>query len=69
MNGQVVSEIMEGQRTFDLVVRLKEDARQNIEVLKRLPVELPEGGKLPLEALANIHESFGPNMIQREKDS
>ena len=64
---QVVSEVMQGQRTFDVVVRLQEDARENLDVLRRLPVELPGGGKVPLESVAKIYESFGPNTIQREK--
>lgn len=67
MNGQVVSEVMQGQRSFDLVVRLKEDAREDLNVLRRLPVELPNGGKVPLETLAKIYDSLGPNTIQREK--
>lgn len=67
MNGQVVSEVMQGQRTFDVVVRLKEDARENLDVLRRLPVELPSGGKVPLESVAKIYQSLGPNAIQREK--
>ncbi len=67
MNGQVVSEVMQGQRTFDLVVRLKEDAREDLLVLRRLPIELPDGGKVPLESLAKIYDSLGPNTIQREK--
>ena len=67
MNGQIVSEVMQGQRTFDLVVRLKEDARENLDVLRRLTIELPSGGKIPLEAVANIYDSLGPNTIQREK--
>jgi HME family heavy-metal exporter len=67
MNGQVVSEVMQGQRTFDLVVRLKEDAREDLLVLRRLPVELPGGGKVPLESLARIYDSLGPNTIQRER--
>jgi CzcA family heavy metal efflux pump len=67
MNGQVVSEVMQGQRTFDLVVRLKDDARENFDVLRRLPVELPTGGTVPLESLARISQSNGPNSIQREK--
>ncbi len=67
MNGIVVSEVMQGQRTFDVVVRLKEDARENFDVLRRLPVELPSGGKIPLESVAKIYQSLGPNMIQREK--
>ena len=67
MSGQVVSEILQGQRTFDVVVRLKEDARENLDVLRRLPIELPSGGKIPLESVAKIYESVGPNTIQREK--
>ncbi len=67
MNGQVVSEVMQGQRTFDLVVRLKEDAREDSDALRRLPIELPGGGKIPLSALAKINESLGPNTIQRER--
>ena len=67
MNGQIVSEVMQGQRTFDLVVRLKENARENLDVLRRLTIELPGGGKIPLEAIANIYDSLGPNTIQREK--
>ena len=67
MNGQVVSEVMQGQRTFDLVVRLKDDARENYDVMRRLPVELPNGGTVPLESVARISQSKGPNTIQREK--
>jgi HME family heavy-metal exporter len=46
---------------------LKEDARENLDVLRRLPVELPSGGKIPLESVAKIYQSLGPNTIQREK--
>ncbi len=67
MNGQVVSEVMIGQRSFDLVVKLKEDARENLQILRRLPVDLPNGGKIPLESLAKIYDSLGPNTIQRER--
>lgn len=67
MNGQVVSEVMQGQRTFDLVVRLKADTRENLEVLRRLAVELPGGGKVALESVAKIYDALGPNTIQREK--
>ncbi len=67
MNGQVVSEVMQGQRTFDLVVRLKDDARENFDVMRRLPVDLPLGGSVPLESIAKISQSQGPNSIQREK--
>ncbi len=67
MNGVVVSEVLEGQRTFDLLLRLPEEFREDREALKRLPVQLPTGGTVPLSAVARIYESGGPNTINREK--
>ena len=66
MNGVTVSEILQGQRTFDLVLRLEKHAREDIEGLRRLTIELPGGGKVPLQSLAKIYESGGPNSISRE---
>lgn len=66
MNGDVVSEVLLGQRTFDLMVRLDENYREDVQKLKRLTIDLPDGGKVPLEAVANIYESGGPNTINRE---
>jgi CzcA family heavy metal efflux pump len=66
MNGQVVSEVLVGQRQFDLLVRLDEGYRENIDLLRRLTIDLPEGGKIPLESVANIYESGGPNTVNRE---
>ena len=66
MNGKVVSEVLEGMRTFDLVVRMKEDYREDLDELKRLAIQLPDGGTLPLSALAKIYEAGGPNVVNRE---
>lgn len=66
MNGVTVSEILQGQRTFDLVLRLEKHAREDIEGLRRLTIDLPRGGKVPLQSLAKIYESGGPNSINRE---
>ncbi|TWU43589.1 Cobalt-zinc-cadmium resistance protein CzcA [Rubripirellula tenax] len=66
MNGKVVSEVLDGMRTFDLVVRMKDEYREDIEELKRLSIQLPEGGTMPLSALAKIYESGGPNAVNRE---
>jgi Cu/Ag efflux pump CusA len=66
MNGQVVSEVLVGQRQFDLLVRLDEGYRENIDLLRRLTIELPDGGKIPLESVAKIYESGGPNTVNRE---
>ncbi|QDU38577.1 Cobalt-zinc-cadmium resistance protein CzcA [Maioricimonas rarisocia] len=66
MNGQVVSEVLVGQRTFDLLLRLDEKYREDLEVLRQLNIELPDGGRVPLESVARIYEAGGPNTINRE---
>lgn len=66
LNGATVSEVLDGQRTFDLVVRFDDQSRENLEALKRLAIELPEGGSVPLDEVADIYESGGPNTINRE---
>lgn len=66
LNGSTVSEVLDGQRTFDLVVRFDNKSREDLEALRRLSIDLPEGGSIPLEELANIYESGGPNTINRE---
>ncbi|WP_428306303.1 efflux RND transporter permease subunit [Lacipirellula sp.] len=67
MNGRKVSEVLRGQRNFDLVVRLDEPYREDIEYLKRLRINLPTGGGgVPLSAVADVVEASGPNTINRE---
>ena len=66
MNGAVVSEVLDGMRTFDLVVRMKDEYREDIGGLKRLAIHLPEGGTVPLGSIAKIYESGGPNTVNRE---
>ena len=66
MNGAVVSEILDGMRTFDLVVRMKDEYREDIAGLRRLAIQLPEGGIIPLGSIANIYEAGGPNVVNRE---
>jgi len=66
MNGKVASEVMDGMRTFDLTVRMQENYREDINALRRLPIQLPEGGTVPLGTVARIYESGGPNTVNRE---
>ena len=67
MHGEVVSEVLDGQRTFDLLVRLDEPSRENLEAIRRLSIELPGGGTTKLESVANIYTAGGPNTIKREQ--
>jgi HME family heavy-metal exporter len=66
MNGRVISEIMIDQQKFDLLVRLNDSFRQDPEQLRRLTIDLPSGGQVPLEEVARLVESTGPNSIARE---
>lgn len=66
MNGRTVSEIVLGQRKFDLVVRLDDQYRQDPIKLRRLSLNLPGGGRVPLDQVASIQRGSGPNTINRE---
>jgi HME family heavy-metal exporter len=67
MYGSVVSEVLIDQRTFDLMVRLDEASREDIDAVKRLSIDLPGGGTTSLESVARIREATGPNVISREQ--
>ena len=64
--GETVGSIYEGDRRHDLVVRLPEALRSNLEALSRLPLALPDGGYVPLGEVAELELSQGPNQINRE---
>ncbi len=67
MQGEVVSEVLDGQRTFDLMLRLDERFREDRQALKRLVLQLPNGGTAKLEDVAEIYEAGGPNTVNREQ--
>ena len=67
--GRHAGEVFEGDRRFDVVVRLPEDLRTDLDALGSLPIPLSsEGGTgfVPLSEVADIELSVGPNQISRE---
>ncbi|NLY02930.1 MAG: efflux RND transporter permease subunit [Rhodopirellula sp.] len=66
MNGETVSEMLIGQRTFDLLVRMDEPFREDLEAVRRLSIQLPGGGTTNLASVAKIYVDGGPNTITRE---
>lgn len=66
MNGLTVGQILEEQRTYDLVLRLKDEARNDPEAIRRIPIDTVDGRVLPLDVLADVEEAKGPNIINRE---
>ena len=69
LNGRVVSQVLEQQQTFDLVVWLKPEARQSLDTIGNLMVDTPSGNKIPLAQVAKVQEGTGPNTINRENVS
>src|SRR5690606_1336852 len=64
--GKVVGSVFEGERQFDLAVRLNPENRRDIENLKNLYVDIPGGGKIPLGELAQIDNREGAAKISRD---
>ncbi len=67
LQGEVVSQVLEGQRRFDLLVRLEENYRTDYANLGRLRIDLPDDrGQIELRELADIGYGTGPNAVNRE---
>ncbi len=67
LQGEVVSQVLEGQRRFDLLVRLEENYRTDYANLGRLRIDLPDNrGQIELREVADIGEGSGPNAVNRE---
>jgi cobalt-zinc-cadmium resistance protein CzcA len=64
--GKKAGSVFEGEKRFDLVVRLDKDKRQDIGNLKNLYIDLPAGGKIPLSELADISYQKGAAKISRD---
>jgi len=69
LNGRVVSQVLQEQQLFDLVVWLQEEARNNLDILHNLLIDTPTGQKIPLAQVANIDYGTGANTINRENVS
>lgn len=68
LKGEAVSKVLEGQRRFDLVVKLQEPYRSDPDYLRELRMELPDGrGQLRLKDVADFpRAASGPNLVNRE---
>jgi CzcA family heavy metal efflux pump len=64
--GEVVSQVLEGQRAFDLVVRFAPEYRGSLEAVRTARINTPVGSQVPLGSLADVRKDLGPNSISRE---
>ncbi|AFY01864.1 cation efflux system protein, AcrB/AcrD/AcrF family protein [Bdellovibrio bacteriovorus str. Tiberius] len=67
LQGEVVGQILEGHKTIDVFMRFDDKSRTDLELIKRTPVKImPDGSRITVENVADVYESTGPNIIQRE---
>lgn len=66
MQGRSVTQVLDGQRTYDVMLRLSDESRSEAESIKTIPVDTSTGAVVPLGAVAQVEEAKGPNIINRE---
>lgn len=64
--GVRLSDVYEGQRSFDLILRLNKNYTESIEDVKNALIDTGDGGKVPLSEVAEIVSVGGPNTVSRE---
>ena len=69
VGGQAATQVVQGERLFDLVVRMRPQFRSSAEQIGDLLVGTPDGQQIPLRALANITQGNGASFIYRENNS
>ena len=69
IGGDVATQIVQGEKQFDLVVRLEHQYRDNPEEIGNIPVSTPAGQKIPLRELADIQVTTGASFIYRQDNS
>lgn len=66
LGGEIIGQVFEDGRSFNLTVRAAESNRDGIEKIKDILIDTPEGYKIPLADVADVVSSMGPNSVNRE---
>jgi cobalt-zinc-cadmium resistance protein CzcA len=69
VGGQAATQVIQGEKLFDLVVRMRPEFRENAQQIANLLVGAPTGQQIPLSELADIREGNGASFIYRENNS
>jgi len=69
VGGQAATQVIQGEKLFDLVVRMQPQFREGAQQIGGLLVGTPSGQQIPLSELADIHEASGASFIYRENNS
>src|SRR5262245_2135079 len=69
IGGQVATQVLDGDRRFDVVVRFLPQYRASVEAIANIPVSTPDGSTVPLTAVADIRKQTGASFIYREDNA
>lgn len=65
-NGHVANQVLDEQKTYDVLVRLDENSKASLDSLSQVLIDTPVGVKVPLAQVAEVREDLGPNTLNRE---
>ena len=66
IGGQAITQVFEGEKHFDLILRWAEQFRRDVRSIRNILVAAPDGSQVPLGQLAEVVEEEGPSVIYRE---
>lgn len=66
MHGESVGVVLDDERSYDIIMRLKDESRDSPEAIRKIPVYAADGHIIPLDLVAGIEEAKGANLINRE---
>jgi len=69
VGGKVASQVLDGEKRFDLAVRYQPQYRESVDAIKRIAVVTPDGFRIPLEDLADVRMDNGASLIYRQNNS
>src|SRR5215467_9404011 len=69
IGGQAVTQVLDGERRFDVVVRYLPQFRSNVDAISDIPVSTPDGGRIPLKQVADVVKQTGASFIYREDNA
>jgi len=65
-SGDAVAQVLEEQRTYDVIVRLDDSARTSMDAIRHTLIDTPGGARVPIGQVAEVRLDHGPNTINRE---
>ena len=69
VDGQAVTQVLDGERHFDVVVRFQPQFRRSLEAISNIQINSPDGERIPLKQVAEISKQTGASFVYRENNA